>query len=282
MTSIAEALRLAHDALAESGVVEPRRESASLLAYALGKDKTFLYAHPEQTLSESEKSLFDSFVERRSNREPFQYITGVQEFYGLDFEVTSDVLIPRPETEMVVEHAVKVLGAVESPSFCEIGVGSGCITVSILHLLGNSTALAVDVSEAALEVTNRNAARHGVAERMTLQLSDVFSELGDRKFDAIISNPPYVPVIDFAGLQAEVRDFEPHLALTDGSDGLSIIRRIITEAPDFLRPPGYLFMEIGFDQSERVAAMFDSDIWNLPDLLSDLQGIPRLVSARLK
>ena len=217
-----------------------------------------------------------------ASREPYQYITGIQEFYGLEFEVTPDVLIPRPETEMVVEQALKLMTGNTTSSFCEVGVGSGCISVSILHELSSATAVAVDVSSEALNVTRRNAERLGVADRLTLIESDIFDELADNTFDVIVSNPPYVPVRDFAGLQAEVRDFEPHLALTDGSDGLSIIRRIVTESPQFLGECGYLLMEIGFDQSEKVASMFDQKIWETLDLLPDLQGIPRLVSARMK
>ena len=282
MPSIAEALQYAHDVLADNGVAEPRRESVSLLARALEKDKTFLYAHPEYALANEEKEVFDSYLRRRASREPYQYITGVQEFYGLEFEVTPDVLIPRPETEMVVEQAVKILRKIADPSFCEIGIGSGCITLSILNELPSARAVAGDVSPAALAVTQRNAKRLGVSDRLTLIESDVFDGLTNETFDAVVSNPPYVPALDFAGLQAEVRDFEPQLALTDGGDGLSIIRRIVSESPRFLRPGGYLLMEIGYDQSEKVAAMFDRDVWKTPDLLPDLQGIPRLVSTRMK
>ena len=282
MVSIAESLNDAERALAESGVAEPRRESVSLLARALQRDKTFLYTYPERELSESEENLFDSFLRRRAAREPFQYITGVQEFYGLEFEVTPDVLIPRPETEMVVEEAVKILGSTDAPSFCEVGIGSGCIAISILHQIKSATAIGLDVSAAALQVARRNSTEHGVAERLALVESDVFASLEMSFFDAIVSNPPYVPLKDLSGLQAEVRDFEPHVALTDGADGLSIVRQIIDGAPNFLRQDGSLLLEIGFDQSERVAAMFAPDVWQPPEFLPDLQGIPRLVHARLK
>ena len=282
MTSIAEALKQARELLAVNGVADPHRESVSLLARALGKDKTFLYAHPEYALAYDERKLFESYLARRAGREPFQYITGVQEFYGLEFEVTPGVLIPRPETEMVVDQALRLFREFNTPNFCEIGVGSGCISVTILHELRTARAVAVDVSMTALEVSRRNAARHGVAERLSLIESDVFDSLTDHTFDAIVSNPPYVPVREFAGLQAEVRDFEPQVALTDGSDGLSIIRRIIDESPRFLRPRGWLLMEIGFDQSEKVSLMFAPEIWESPKLLPDLQGIPRLVAVCIK
>ena len=282
MVSIAESLKHGQAILADSGVAESTRESVSLLAKALEKDKTFLYAYPEHQLSEEDERKFDSFLRRRASREPFQYITGVQEFYGLEFDVTPDVLIPRPETEMVVEEAVKILGPVEAASFCEVGIGSGCIAISILHEIKSAKAIGLDISAPALDVARCNAEKLNVSGRLDLLESDVFASLDGQIFDAIFSNPPYVPVRDLNGLQAEVRDFEPLVALSDGADGLSIVRRIVNEAPDFLSAGGSLLLEIGFDQSERVAAMFDDQMWDTPELLPDLQGIPRLVSARLK
>ena len=224
----------------------------------------------------------DGFVQRRASHEPFQYISGIQEFSGLEFEVTPDVLIPRPETEMVVERALQLIGAHGTTSFCEVGIGSGCIAVSILHHAQSSRAVGLDISRAALGVARRNAEKHHVDERLTLLESDVFGALTDQKFELIVSNPPYVPLRDIEGLQAEVRDHEPRIALTDDADGLSIIRRIVDRAPVFLQPNGFLLIEIGFDQSEKVAAMFDPLAWNGPELLPDLQGIPRLVCSGLK
>lgn len=267
--------------MAASDVAEPRREAISLLLLATKKDKTFIYAHPEYLLTEDEAELLESFLERRARREPLQYISGVQEFYGLEFEVTPDVLIPRPETEMVVELALDLLIPSENRSVCDVGTGSGCIPVAILHELPNVQATGLDVSRSAINVARRNAAKHGVSGRLRLVESDVFNSLRDEKFGLIVSNPPYVPIEDMRGLQAEVRDFEPHLALTDNSDGLSVFRRIVDEAPRFLERNGHLIMEMGFDQSEKVVRMFDPARWLAPELLPDLQGIPRLVYARL-
>jgi release factor glutamine methyltransferase len=282
MVSIAESLKRGQAVLADSGVAESSRESVSLLAKALEKDKTFVYAYPEYQLSDADELKFDSLLRRRASREPFQYITGVQEFYGLEFDVTPDVLIPRPETEMVVEEALKILAATDAPLFCEVGIGSGCIAISILHQISSAKAIGLDISTTALNVARRNAEKLMVSDRLDLLESDVFGSLDNQVFDAIFSNPPYVPVRDLIGLQAEVRDFEPHVALSDGADGLSIMRRIVSEAPEFLNAHGSLLLEIGFDQSERVAAMFDRLAWAPPEILPDLQGIPRLVSARLK
>lgn len=282
MADIYEKLREAEQILAAAGLAEPRREAASLLTFALGRDKTFLLAHPEYELTAKEQELFSDVIYRRAAREPLQYITGVQEFYGLEFAVTPDVLIPRPETEMVVEAAVEILSSLDRPRFCEIGIGSGCIAISILVHTQNSQAVGLDVSPAALVVGKRNAEKNGVADRLELRRSDVFAALTDEKFDLIASNPPYVPSEEIDGLQEEVRDFEPHVALTDGDDGLSIVRRIVAESPRYLLPGGMLLMEIGFNQSPRVAEMFDRILWSELRFLPDLQGIPRMVKARVK
>jgi release factor glutamine methyltransferase len=282
MPSLSEKLDEADAILRDSGVVDPRREAALLLALALKRDKTFLIAHPEYLLDAAEESIVDGFVRRRALREPFQYISGIQEFYGLEFEVTPDVLIPRPETEMVVERALELIATHGFTSFCEVGIGSACIAASILYHAKTSRAVGLDISRAALSVAQRNSEKHHVDERLMLLESDVFGALTDQKFGLIVSNPPYVPVQDIAGLQAEVRDHEPPVALTDDADGLSIIRRIVNGAPGFLESNGYLLIEIGYDQSEKVAAMFDPLVWQPPELLPDLQGIPRLVCSGLK
>lgn len=281
MSSIAELLLNAESVLKANDVAEPRREAMSLLMLATQKDRIFLYARPEHRLTSAEIAILDSLLERRARREPLQYISGVQEFYGLEFNVTPDVLIPRPETEMVVERAIELLRMSGSGSFCDVGTGSGCIAVSILHELPRVSAVGLDVSCSALKVARGNAEKHGVGARLKLLESDLFSAVAGEKFGLIVSNPPYVPVEDVSGLQAEVRDFEPRLALTDSFDGLSIIRRIVLEAPRNLSGQGHLLLEIGFDQSEKVAGMFDPGQWRRPELFPDLQGIPRLVSARL-
>ena len=281
MSSITELIKRAESKLAASGIVEARREAMSLLTLALDKDKTFLYARPEHIPSASEIAKFDSYLERRSRREPLQYISGVQEFYGLEFEVTPDVLIPRPETELLVEKCLDILRARGGETICEVGSGSGCIVVSILNELRNVRATGLDRSPEALKIARRNSEKHAVGERLKLIESDVFASLSDEKFDLIVSNPPYVPAVEMSGLQPEVRDFEPHLALTDDLDGLSIIKRIVIAAPEYLNPRGHLIMEIGFNQSQAVVEMFDSMRWTAHELALDLQGIPRIVSARL-
>lgn len=282
MASVAETLDRGHRILTSSGVAEPRREAISLLVASTKIEKAFLYAHPEHVLTPDELGAFDSLLERRSNREPLQYIVGVQEFYGLDFEVTPDVLIPRPETEFLVETALKTIETNQVTSFCDLGVGSGNIAISILSHAKNLRAVGLDASPTALRIAGLNAVRHGVDDRLTLIESDLFEAVTGRNFDMIVSNPPYIRAADMGTLQPEVRDFEPRGALTDESDGLSIIRRIVAEAPNQLCHAGWLIMEIGFDQSEQVAALFKQSIWTNPDFMPDLQGIRRVVSACLK
>ena len=280
---IGEALVQASEILQDGGVSEFRSEAALLLSLAISRDKIYLITHPEYALTGEEYARFEGFIHRRANREPFQYISGRQEFFGLEFDVTPDVLIPRPETELLAERGIEILGRKSGPTaFCEIGVGSGCISVSILNSVVSSVGLGLDMSDKAIQVAGRNAQKHGVGDRLKLNLSDVYDVLAGQKFDLIVSNPPYVPSDDMARLQAEVRDFEPHEALTGGGDGLSIIRRIVTGAPKFLSPGGHLLMEIGFGQSERVLEMFDRQVWAQAVTFPDLQGIPRIVDAKTR
>lgn len=279
---ISEALKNATAILQESGIEEARREANSLLAFAIQKDKTFLIAHDDYLLSEKERTFFKEVTTRRADREPFQYIIGKQEFFGLDFIVTPDVLIPRPETELIVENAIEILRDKENPAFCEVGVGSGCISVSILHEIKSAIAIGLDISEKALRIAGENAEKHEVTERLKLKTSDVFTALKDEMFELIVSNPPYIPSEDIFGLQPEVRDYEPLNALTDGENGLSIVKRIIVQTPDFLESGGVLLMEIGFDQSTEVESLFDAEIWHSVEFLYDLQEIPRTVKAVLR
>ena len=281
MSNIAESLDKAAAILFSAEIANPRRETASLLCFALGKDRAFLIAHPEHELNRDEAESFDSVVKRRANREPFHHITGVKEFYGLDFVVSPDVLIPRPETEMLVAKSIKILSHIDKPVFCEIGVGSGCIAISILHHLLSATAVGLDISEAAVAIASRNATNHDVQERLRLVNSDIFGGLNHQSFDLIVSNPPYIPVEDIAGLQPEVKDFEPHLALTDGAGGLSVIEKILRKSPRFLKSGSPLVMEIGIGQAGAVRAMFDPDLWRSVEIVPDFQAIPRMVCAVL-
>jgi release factor glutamine methyltransferase len=284
--TIAEALREGATRLRVAGLAEPRREAGSLLSHTTGRDSAFLITHADESLNAEQLSNFRAFVARRVAGEPFQYIAGRQEFYGLEFEVNGDVLIPRPETELLVEEALELLKGSEAPLICDVGTGSGCIAVTLLHERADARGYALDISPEALHVAARNAARHGVGERIRFLVSDCFDALlgnehTEVRFDLIASNPPYVAEGDLDGLQREVREHEPRVALTPGGDGLSVIRRLLAEAPRFLKPGGHLILEIGFNQHERVAALTDPRTWTLIDIHRDLQGIPRTVALRL-
>jgi len=279
MMKISETLKNAAEVLQANGVAEPVREAKSLLSFALDKNQTFLIAHSEYELSFEEENLFQNVIKRRAGREPFQYIVGRQEFYELDFTVTSDVLIPRPETEMIVAAAIEFLENKPDPRFCEVGIGSGCIAVSILHSVKAASAIGLDISENALKVTKKNAETHRVSERLVLKISDVFENIRDEKFDLIVSNPPYIPGREIPELQSEVRDYEPLTALTDGGSGLSIIEKIIENAPQFLKSDGFLLMEIGINQAAQVRIMCNEKIWQTVEIVPDFQNIPRMLKA---
>lgn len=280
--NIAEALKHTANALTEAHVPEPVRESSLLIEHAIDRNRAFVVAHPEYELVEEELQRLCNAVQRRTSHEPYQYIVGRQEFYGLEFRVTPDVLIPRPETEMLVEKSLELVRDLPSPRFLEIGIGSGCIAVSILKNLPAASAVGVDVSKEALEVARSNATRHSVDARLRLEAGDVYDRLAAERYDLIVSNPPYVPSSDLAGLQPEVRDHEPHVALSDGGDGLSIVKRIIHGAPSFLKPGGWLLIEIGFSQAGEVRKMVAAETWESLDILPDLQGIPRMVVVQLR
>lgn len=277
---IVDAISQASETLTAAGIPNASREASSLLQFALARDRAFLIAHPEYELLKNELELFSRSVQRRAAREPFQHIVGRQEFYGLDFIVTPDVLIPRHETELLAERSIEILAELPSPRFLEIGIGSGCISVAILKNCTRASALAVDISEPAIEIARRNAAMHGVNDRLEMIESDVYEKVPDGKFDLIAANPPYVPIDQYSNLQPEVRDHDPRVAVTDGSTGLRVIERIVAGAPARLAPGGHLLMEIGFGQHEHVARFFDTENWELPLFHDDLQGIPRVVSAR--
>ncbi|MDQ2936022.1 MAG: peptide chain release factor N(5)-glutamine methyltransferase [Acidobacteriota bacterium] len=282
-TSIAEAILQGTHTLRNAGVTEARREAGSLAAHVLGRDRSFILSHADDVVNQEQLEVFRQCIQLRAKGEPLQYITGLQEFFGLDFEVTSEVLIPRPETELLVETALKLTAANDAaPFICDVGTGSGCIAITLLHELPEARVVAIDISPAAVSVAKRNAARHSVTERIHFIVADCFAGIVQgnsrgARFDLIVSNPPYVSEAALAGLQREVRDFEPRRALAAGADGLSIIRCLLLGAGSFLKTGGYFLFEIGFDQGAVVEQLIDRQHWNLLDVLKDLQGIPRTV-----
>jgi release factor glutamine methyltransferase len=279
---IREVLQEASERLSWAGVPEARKEARSLLAHVLEVDWAVLITDPDKPVADVTLSRFHKLVIRRMLGEPAQYITGTQDFYGRRFEVNPDVLIPRPETEGLIETVIPFVPSTDSPFWiCDVGTGSGCIAITLLCEKRFAHAIAVDISEAALEVAQRNAKALNVANRVSFIQSDCFDALtGDIAFDLIVSNPPYVSANVLQGLQREVRDHEPRVALTPGDDGLTIIRRLINEGPPFLKPGGHLVIEIGFDQSEKITGLLDPEVWELVRIAPDLQQIPRIVVLR--
>ena len=283
-TSIAEAILAGANLLRRAGVPEARREAGSLLSHVIGQERSFLITHADDSVTDNHVAILRDYLERRAAGEPLQYITGRQEFFGLDFEVTPAVLIPRPETELLVEIGKKLIADSSSaPFICDVGTGSGCIAVTLLHELPTARAVAVDISPSALEVARRNAERHSVNERIEFCVSDCFAALSAKNpeqsgFDLIVSNPPYVEECALQGLQREVREFEPREALIAGADGLVIIRRLLVDARKFLQHNGHLVFEISFNQGEAVRELINPKFWTLVDIFEDLQSIPRIVA----
>jgi release factor glutamine methyltransferase len=251
----------------------PRHDAELLLEHVLGCDATALLTHPERILSTAEAEQFDRLVERRLASEPMQYLTVEQEFFGLRFEVSPAVLIPRPETEHLVEAVLERFEREEAVHIVDVGTGSGAIAVALAHALPHSRVTAVDLYPVALEVAGRNARRHGVIDRLTLLLSDLLAGVDTANFDAVVANPPYIASGEV--LEPQVANYEPHSALYAGPTGLEIYERLIPQAARVLKPGGWLMLEIGYGQSAAVRNLMDG--WAGVTLVSDLQGIPRVV-----
>lgn len=272
------ALKKAIEFLHSTARGEVRLDAETLLMHVIGCDRTYLYAHPDRTLSPAELSRYDKVIERRASGEPIQYITGHQEFWGLDLQVTPAVLIPRPETEHSVETALELLRGTESPRIIDVGTGSGCIALALASELPQARIEATDISAEALKIANANAKRLGLS--VTFTQGDLLDKYLSKApgFDLVISNPPYVGESESDKLQREVRDHEPHCALFGGREGLDIYRRLVPQAYEALYPEGWLVMEIGYSQEASIRELLQG--WRDVASVPDLQGIPRVVIAR--
>lgn len=260
---------------------DARLDSETLLMHVIGRDKAYLYAHPDLELSPSELSRYHEALQRRSVGEPLQYITGHQEFWGLDLLVTPSVLIPRPETEHAVEAALERLRGMESPRIVDVGSGSGCIALALASELPHARIEAVDISDEALEVARSNALRLSLANRVAFARSALLEVYLDSlpAFDMVVSNPPYVGDAEADKLQVEVREHEPRPALFGGGlEGLDIYRRLIPQAARVLRLGGWLVMEIGYTQEQAIRELLSG--WKEVCSVPDLRGIPRIVVAQ--
>jgi release factor glutamine methyltransferase len=272
-----------HTALAEASTQIARRDAETLLAHLLERDRAWVFAHPEAELDAQQKEAFRDLTSRRAAHEPLQYLTGEQEFYGLPLRVTSDTLIPRPETELLVE-AVLAWAALQARPLriLDVGTGTGAIALALATHLPQAEIVACDLSAAALAVARDNGERLDLAARVSFVQSDLLDALTPELdagglFDAVVSNPPYVPSTDAASMQTEVVDHEPHLALFAGEDGLEIYHRLIPEAQAALRPGGLLAMEFGFGQREALEALLKG--WQDVRFVEDYAAIPRIALA---
>ena len=300
--TIREALSWAEEYLQVQGVPDCKTEAEYLLAYLLNCKRSWLYLNCNQTVDSYDLRRFTDFIERRIKREPSQYILGEQEFWGLTFKVNGDVLIPRPETEILVEWALKTMRAGEAEKrrngeqyspihrftdspILDLCTGSGCIAISLAKEIPNSRVFAVDISEKALDVARENAERYDVADRITFLNGDLFEPLNglNIKADIIVSNPPYISKKMFQELQPEVKNYEPVTALYGGGDGLDFYRRIISESPAYLTQGGHLILEIGYGQAEKIKRLIErSDVFGDISITKDFAGIDRMIKARIK
>lgn len=255
-----------------------RADAELLMLHLLGKDKAWLMAHRDEEFAANNAVTYTQLLERRREGEPLQYITGETEFYGLPFRVTRDVLIPRPETEHLVEKTLALAAGLREPRIVDVGTGSGCIAVALANKLPQARIAAIDLSAAALTVAQENARRNGATVRF-LQ-GDLLAPVAGEHFDFVVSNPPYVPNADRASLSVEVRDFEPAMALFAGDDGLEVYRNLIPAAFDALNPSGYILLEIGYGQSPAIADLLARSGFAQVEFVPDLRGIPRVACAR--
>ena len=259
---------------------QPRRDAALLLGHVLGQDRAWVLAHPEEALTGGQIEGYLAHVRRRALHEPIQYILGEQEFYGLALRVTPAVLIPRPETEHLVEAVLAHVAADAPVRIIDVGTGSGAIAIALAHHRPSAVFDALDLSPQALHIAVDNAGRHGVAERIRFRQSDLLAAVaGEQPADVIVANPPYVPAGE--QLEPQVADWEPHTALFAGPDGMDIYARLLPQALEALKPGGLLALELGAGQQPALTALFAADrAWSVPVFLDDLRGIARVATAR--
>lgn len=282
MQTIETARAWAIDAFKRAGVEPSVLSSDLLLGFVTGRDRVYVLSHAEEYLRDGAWETYRSLVLRHAKGEPLQYIIGKREFFGLDFLVTPAVLVPRPETEMLVEAALGIIRKRpgSNPLFIDVGTGSGCIAVAIAHEVPSSRGWATDISPEALDIAHRNALRHGVTPRIRFVQADLLESFHRAPLaDFILSNPPYVPLEEYNALPSGVKDYEPESALYGGRDGLDFYRRIIPAARTCLKPGGSLLLEAGAGQADCIGRLIEGEGMVLQEILDDLQGIPRCIIA---
>jgi release factor glutamine methyltransferase len=299
-----QALASAVERLDAADVGSPRMNAEVLLMFVLGADRAYLYAHPERELTTEEAARYEEVLAQRATGMPSQYITGHQEFWGLDFVVSPAVLIPRPETEHLVEAVLELARGVQRPKLVDVGTGSGCIALALAHELPDAEVYAVDLSAEALEIARANAARLQLDKRVQFLQCNVLepmfapsfpvipsedfspsrgprsSELRD--FDFVVSNPPYVAFSEADKVQKSVQEFEPRMAVFAGWHGTDVIVPLIEQGHSALKPGGWLALEIGYSMRDAVVNLLSPTMWEHIRVVPDLQGIPRVVAAKKK
>ena len=273
--TLQEALHQGTKLLGDAGLPVPRLTAEVLLSAAIGCRREWLYSHATDELEELWWIHYGRYLHERLNGKPTQYITHVQEFYGRPFRVSPAVLIPRPETEHLVEEALKHLH--QGSVVIDVGTGSGAIAVT-LALASKAKVFACDLSVEALQVAQANAAK--LSAKVEFLRSDLLGGIRANSMDMVVSNPPYIPLVEKDTLATEVRDHEPHMALFGGEDGLEVYRRLIAEAADILKPGGHLLMELAYNGAPGVERILEFCIWQGIEIIPDLAGHPRVISAR--
>ena len=266
----------------QKGVESPRLDAEVLLSHLLKKQRIYLYVHFDEPLQAEELAAYREMIKKRVAHVPVAYILGEKEFMGLTFQVTADTLVPRPDTEILVQAAVDALKGMppEAHRFADIGTGSGAICLSVLHFTENTEADTVDISSGARAVAEQNAAALGLTERITFHTGDLLEPIKDKTYTAILSNPPYIPQADIETLAPEVRCKEPMTALCGGADGLDFYRRLCAEAPDMLLAGGFMAFEVGIHQAEAVANLAqEHPLIERTEIIKDYAGIDRVVVA---
>jgi release factor glutamine methyltransferase len=276
-----QAVDAAYKLFTVNDVPSPRLNAELLMMLVLGRERAYLYAHPDLELTPEEEFHYDKVVDERARGVPTQYITGHQEFWGLDLLVSPAVLIPRPETEHVVETVLELVKELKPPptlKLVDVGTGSGAIALALASELPRAEIHACDISDDALEMARLNSARLGLEDRISFRKSDLLSAYAGDKFDFVVSNPPYVGESEMDKVQKQVREFEPKIAVFSGEEGMDIYRRLIPEAKEALKPGGMLVVEIGFSSEQKVRELLQD--WADVQVSADLQGIPRVFAAK--
>jgi release factor glutamine methyltransferase len=299
-----QALASAVERLEAEDVGSPRMNAEVLLMFVLGADRAYLYAHPERKLTSEEEARYDDVLAQRATGMPSQYITGHQEFWGLDFVVSPLVLIPRPETEHLVEAVLELARGIPRPKIVDVGTGSGCVALALAHELKDAEVYAVDLSADALEIARANAVRLQLEERVQVLQCDVLRPVPSqnlafiptedsspsggirasdfRDFDFVVSNPPYVGLGEADKVQRSVFEFEPRMAVFAGENGLDVIHPLVEQAHLALKAGGWLVLEIGYSMRDAVVNLLSPKDWEDVRVVPDLQGIPRVVAASKK